>query len=187
MKKRDIKIILIHGNGGATAEDHWFPWAKRELEKAGFTVITKNFPDPVLAREKYWLPFIKKLGADKQTILIGHSSGAVAAMRYAQTYHILGSVLISVNYTDLGDEQEKASGYYDHPWNWSAIRNNQNWIIQFASTDDPYIPIGQPRYIHKKLDTEYYEYNNQGHFGGDEKHIKTTFPELLQAFLSKIQ
>lgn len=103
--------------------DHWFPWIRNELEKAGFMVVAKNFPDSQLAREKYWL----------------------------------------------------------------AIKNNQRWIIQFASTDDPYIPIEQPRYIHEKLNTEYYEHTDQGHFGGDEKHVKATFPELLQALLPKIQ
>lgn len=182
-----MKVIMIPGNGGATVDDHWFPWAKNEFEIRGFMVIAKNFPDPIFAREKYWLPFIKRLGADEQTVLIGHSSGGVASMRYAEKNQILGSVLIGVNYTDLGDETERKSGYYNHPWNWEKIRENQQWIIQFASTDDPYIPIDQPRTIHKQLKSEYREYRDQGHFGGDDKHMKTTFPELLKALRSKLR
>jgi len=43
----------------------------------------ENMPDPYDAKESIWLPFIKKdLGCDKNTILIGHSSGAEAIMRW---------------------------------------------------------------------------------------------------------
>ena len=109
------KAILIHGNGGCTAGDIWLPWVERELRAAGLDVINQTFPDNVKARARYWLPFLEELGADDQTILIGHSSGAVAAMRYAETHRLLGSVLVGVCNTDLGDAFEAASGYYDTP------------------------------------------------------------------------
>ena len=39
-------------------------------------------PDPNVARESIWLPFIRDvLKADERTIVVGHSSGAEAAMR----------------------------------------------------------------------------------------------------------
>lgn len=179
-----IKIIIIPGNGGDNPEDKWFPYVKKELERLDISVVNNKYPDPVLARQKYWLPFIKKQGADENTILIGHSSGAVAAMRYVENNKILGSVLVGACYTDLGDENEKKSGYYKKEWNWDAIKNNQKWIIQFASMDDPYIPIKEARYIHQKLDTEYFEYSDQGHFGSDKNRV--TFPELIKAVKDKL-
>lgn len=48
-------------------------------------------------------------------ILIGHSSGAVAILRYLETHRIEGAVIIGVCHTDLGDEKKKISGYYDDP------------------------------------------------------------------------
>lgn len=179
-----LKVIFIHGNRGGTAKDQWFPFVKKELEKLGLKVIARNFPDPQLAREKYWLPFLKKLGADENTILIGHSSGAEAAMRFAEKNKILGSILVGACYTDLGDEMEKKSGYYNRPWNWSAIKKNQKWIIQFASTDDPYIPISQARHVHKMLNIKYFEYKDQGHFGHPKP--KKTFPEIVKVIKEKI-
>ena len=140
----NIKIILIHGNGGGTKDDHWFPYAKKEFEALGLTVILETFPDNVEAKASVWLPYLEnKLKADKNTILIGHSSGAVAAMRYAEKHELYGSVLVGVSYTDLGWESEKISGYYDKPWQWDKIKQNQNWIILFASQDDPYIPVDE--------------------------------------------
>jgi predicted alpha/beta hydrolase family esterase len=177
----DLKIILIHGNGGGLATDHWFPSTKTALEALGFEVIAKDFPDNQVAHENVWIPFIKDtLKADEKTILIGHSSGAVASLRYAEKYPILGSVLVGVNYTDLGDATEKESGYYNHPWNWRSIENNQKWILQFASTDDPYIPIAEPRFIHEQLNTEYHEYTDKGHFMIPE------FPDLITILKRKL-
>lgn len=181
---KSIRVILIHGNGGSKPTDIWFPYIKTELEKLGLEVLAPQFPDAKLARASYWLPFLKnELKADENTIIIGHSSGAIAAMRFAEENKIYGSVLVGSYYTDLGYENEKLSGYFDSPWNWDAIRCNQHWIIQFASIDDPWIPIGEPRYVHDQLQSEYYEYLDQGHFGGD--YNKTTFPELIKAISSK--
>lgn len=184
MKFKKIKAILIHGNGSGSAKDNWFPYIKKELEQFGVKVIAENFPDPILARGEYWLPFIKKLEADEKTILIGHSSGAVAAMRFAENNKILASVLVSACYTDLGDEMERKSGYYNKPWNWEKIKNNQQWIIQFASKDDPYIPIEEARFIHDKLNTEYYEYEHEGHFGADKDYPEC--PKLVEVLRKRL-
>lgn len=175
------KAIFIPGNHGGSVKDNWFPYVKKELRKIKVEVIAKDFPDSELAREKYWLPFIKnELEADENTFLIGHSSGSIAAMRYAENYQILGSVLVASYYTDLGDKDEAKSGYFDKPWNWDSIKNNQKFIIQFASTDDPWIPIQEPELIHNQLNSDYFEYNDQGHFGGGGRD-KSEFPELIKA------
>lgn len=181
----DIKIILIHGNGSSTPNDIWWPYVKLELEKLGFKVIAKQFPDMPLAREKFWIPFLKhELKADANTIIIGHSSGAIAAMRFTEKNKIFGSVLVGAYYTDLDIENEKLSGYFDSDWDWQAIKNNQNWIVQFASTDDPWIPIEEPRFVHSKLSTEYYESTDKGHFTCDDSQ---NFPELVHAIKQKLK
>jgi predicted alpha/beta hydrolase family esterase len=180
-----IKVIFLHGNGGSTPQDNWFPWVQKELEKCGIVVIAEQFPDADLARASYWIPFLKnKLWADNNSILVGHSSGAVAALRFAQKNNLLGTVLVGSYYTDLGIENEKTSGYFDNPWKWEKIKKHQEWIVQFASSDDPWIPIAEPRFISKQLGTEYYEFSNQGHFGGD--YYKEKFPELVAAIKTKL-
>ncbi len=180
-----VKVILIHGNGGSWPKENWLVPVVRRLRKLGLKVIFRQFPDPVLARAKYWLPFIKKLGANENTILIGHSSGAVAAMRYAENNKILGSILVAVCYTDLGVKEEKLSRYYDKPWNWGAIRKNQEWIAQFASVDDRFIPIREARFVHKKLKTEYHEFKHQGHFSSWDKKID--FPQIVAIVKKKLR
>lgn len=180
-----VRVILIHGNGSSKPTDNWLPYLKRELEQLGVRVDAPQFPDTEKARSAYWLPFLEnELRADDDTVIVGHSSGAIAAMRFAETHRLLGSVLVGAYYTDLGYETEKLSGYFDMPWNWEAIKDNQQWIIQFAGANDPWIPLGEAHMIRDQLHTEYYESPDQGHFGGD--YHKETFPELLKAIKGKI-
>ncbi len=180
-----MKVILIHGNGGSTPHDNWFPWVKDQLEAKGIRVLSPQFPDAPLARESFWMPFLKEIiDGDEDVVIIGHSTGAIVAMRFAETHKLLGTVLVGSYHSDLGIENEKLSGYFDRPWDWDAIQSNQQWIIQFASTDDPWIPIEEARTVHKRLNTEYYEFESLGHFGGD--YYKETFPQLVAAVCQKI-
>lgn len=181
---KPTKAILLHGNGRSTPNDNWLPFVKTELEKLGIEVIAPQFPDVPLAREEYWMPFLQALQPDEKTILIGHSTGAIAAMRYAEHSALFGSILVATYFTDLGIERETLSGYFNRPWQWNSIKNNQQWIAQFASVDDPWIPIAEPRFVHKQLNTEYYEFTDKGHFGGD--YHKADFPELIQALKGRL-
>lgn len=172
-----LKALFIPGNGGGRPTDNWFPFLKRELSRLGIKVIAEEFPDNQLARAEYWLSHIKKLGADEETILIGHSSGAIASMRYAEQYRILGSILVGAYHTDLGIDAERQSGYFDNPWNFQAIKQNQKWIALFAGKDDPWIPVEEARFLNDQLDSYYFEFPAAGHFGGD--YYKEYFPEIV--------
>ena len=59
-------------------------------------------PDPITARRSIWLPFMKEeLGVDDQTIIIGHSSGACAAVRFAETNKVAGIILVGAGLAPL--------------------------------------------------------------------------------------
>lgn len=180
------RVVYVPGNGGCTTRELWYPSVQEALEANGVEVVAATFPDPELARAEYWLPFLHdELKVDADTVLVGHSSGAIAAMRYAERYPLLGSVLVGGYYTHLDMESEKKSGYFDAPWAWEKIRQNQKWTIIFASQDDPWIPIAEPRFVHDKLQCEYHEFTDQGHFGGD--YDKKEFPELTTALLAHLR
>jgi len=179
--------MIIPGNGNSLMSEIWYPYVKRELEKLGFRVIAKEMPDPDIAHEKYWIPFIEKQIIEnrrdkaEEVILIGHSSGAVAILRYLESHKVTGAVLIGACYTDLGDSKERESGYYSRPWNWNKIKQNFEWITVFASTDDDFIPIDEPKHIRDKLQADYFEFNDRGHFMDEE------FPEILEVVRTRMK
>lgn len=180
------RVVLLHGNGNSHGTDNWFPYIKSALEALGAEVVAPDLPDNILARKSYWFPYFKdvlKLGSND--IIVGHSSGALSILKYAEDNKLGASVLVGTYYTDLGYEDERTSGYFDTPWNWEAIKANQEWTAIFASTDDPYIPITEPQYVRDKLGSTYFEFNNRGHFGG-ETHPMLELPELLEFLKSKV-
>ncbi|WPB56755.1 RBBP9/YdeN family alpha/beta hydrolase [Xylophilus sp. GOD-11R] len=171
------KAILIPGNGGGSTHDDWFPYVAEGLRQRGCEVVSPGtWPDPMLARAAYWLPYLEQLGTGENTILVGFSSGAIAAMRHAERHRILGSILVAGYHTTLGIEAEVVSGYFDEPWQWERIRGNQRWIVQLNSPSDPFIPIEEARFLHRQLQSDYHEVANRGHF-----YPMTEFPELLAA------
>ena len=61
-------------------------------------------------------------------------------MRLLEAHKVKGCVLVSACVTDGGMESERISGYYSRPWEWAKIRTNAEWILQYHSSDDPFIP-----------------------------------------------
>lgn len=116
------RIVIVPGMGCVPVlECNWYAWLKEKLESedlAGrFTVVLEDMPDPYAARESKWLPFIRDtLKFDETTILIGHSSGCEAIMRLLEKDKVRGIILVAACHTDLGDENETASEYYNRPW-----------------------------------------------------------------------
>jgi pimeloyl-ACP methyl ester carboxylesterase len=55
-----------------------------------------NFPDPDVCHQSRWIPFVRdELGADERTVVVGHSTGALLAMRLLETQQLAGAILVS--------------------------------------------------------------------------------------------
>ena len=68
--------------------------------------VLRNMPDPIEAKRSIWLKFMsEELGIGPNDIIVGHSSGAVAAIRYAETTQVcslLKYMFLSSYYTFNG-------------------------------------------------------------------------------------
>ena len=179
-----LRCVIIPGNGctGRVADANWYGWLAKTLKKEGIfdeVVLPTRMPDPVAAKESIWVPFIRDdLKADECTVVVGHSSGAEAAMRLAEHTKVKALCLVSACHTDLGDAGEAAAGYYARPWLWDQIRANAERIVQFHGDDDPFIPVAESRHVAENLKSEYSELALRSHF------FSPPFPELVEALKS---
>ncbi|XP_005111079.1 putative hydrolase RBBP9 isoform X2 [Aplysia californica] len=175
-----VRFVIVPGNGaGDVHRANWYGWLFRKLCDAGMECCLENMPDPITARESVWLPFMEKeLRCDENTVIVGHSSGAEAAMRYAESHKVYSIVLVSACVTDLGDPNEAASGYYNRPWDWESIKGNVKVIAQFGSTDDSFIPWSEQQQVVEGLSSKLFEFSDKGHF------MNSQFPQLLKYLLS---
>lgn len=175
-----LRCVIVPGNGctGSVRKANWYSWLESELKSAAIfqeVVVPETMPDPIGAKEAVWVPFMRDtLKVDASTVVVGHSSGAVAAMRLAKETKVAALVLMSACHTDLGDPGERAAGYYARPWRWDAIRANAGRIIQFHSDNDPFIPDTEARHVAEKLGSEYSELPGRSHY------FTPPFPECLE-------
>jgi len=157
-------VIICPGNGCTNVmRSNWYGRLHAELTRKGILCECKNFPDSIRARRKIWIPFIRSLAeksVENNVILVGHSSGAQAILRYTEHYRVKAAVLVSATYSDLGDVGERESGYYPQPssqgeevnrYDFEAMKANCPIWHQFHSDDDPFIPLHEAERIRDNL------------------------------------
>ena len=182
------RIVIVPGNGCTPVRAcNWYDWLAQELRKRGFhDVILREMPDPIKARRSKWLPFLHTI-VDEDTILVGHSSGAQAGLRLCEERRLRGLLLVSACVTDLGDEGERRSGYYPsrdgskNPWDYKKTSKHTQWISQFGSRGDPFIPFSEQTTVAEGVGANFIELPpHRGHF------MESTFPELADEICRRI-
>lgn len=181
-----MRCIIVPGNGCSSniRAANWYGFAQDKLQATGLfsEVILTVMPDPYVAKESIWVPFLlDDLRADEKTLLIGHSSGAEATMRLLENKKLFGAVLVSACWTDLGDANEAASGYYARPWEWQAIKTNVGsfGIIQLHSADDPFIPLDEAQHVAESLGSDFRVFEDRSHFF-DPSSIEDCLDEVVE-------
>lgn len=61
------------------------------------------------------------------------------------------------------------------------MKANTQWIVQFGSTDDPFIPFDEQQQVANGTNAEFHQYTNKGHF-----NKTSSFPELLKLLMQKL-
>ena len=74
-KPSPLQVVILPGNGaGDVYHANWYGWAFKKLNKDNrIDCKLRNMPDPIIASEKVWLPFMEhELQCDENTIIVGH-------------------------------------------------------------------------------------------------------------------
>lgn len=182
------RILIVPGNGCTPIrQSNWYGVFHVALGERQMESICEDFPDPYQARRDRWIPHMRSLLLDDDdAILVGHSSGAQAILRYTEEYPCRAAILVAATYSDLGDPGERASGYYPHkdgsnPYNFEAMRTNCPMWYQFHSDDDPFIPLREAEQIRDGLQVVNYR------MLPGRSHFFEPFPELLETVQSILQ
>lgn len=77
------KVLILHGFGGDSNEN-WFPWIATELAKYNTDIIVPSLIESSLPNlEKHMNQLAQYVDwVDEDTIIIGHSLGAVTALNF---------------------------------------------------------------------------------------------------------
>lgn len=189
-----MNAIILHGTLGSPS-GNWFQWLKTELEKRNINVWLPELPNANQPNLKEWADFIHKntpFELDDQTIVIGHSSGAILALILAQQQSdkeatgqtsvtkFKAVVAVSV-FHDNSLNWEPNSRLFDGiNFDWQKIRKNTDKLLFVHSDNDPYVPLEQAKYVADNCQAELITIPGQGHFNLEQSPDYKTFPALLR-------
>jgi len=170
------KIYIIHGWDGSPNEP-MLEWLKLNLEKEGNQVEVPEMPDPGTPKIESWVGKLKEIMApDNDTILVGHSIGCQAVLRYIETLpentKIAGIVLIAPwmeldaqTIEEEGEEvKEIARPWMETPIDFEKIKSHIGKAVAIFSDNDPYVPLNQKEFFEKHLGAETIVEHGKGHF-----------------------
>ena len=178
------QALILHGTD-ATPASNWFAWLNERLEQDGYKVWLPQLPDSDKPNTKTYNQFLlSNQGFDfnNETIIIGHSSGAVEVLSLLQHLpegkKVKTVFLVSAFKDDLGWNALK--DLFAEPFDFEIIRTKAGKFIFLHSDNDPYCPVEHAQYLAEKVGGELVIKSGQGHFNTEISEKYKAFPELLE-------
>ncbi len=178
------QALILHGTD-ATPQSNWFTWLKEQLEQDGYKVWLPQLPRSDKPSTQTYNKFLLS-NADftfsNETIIIGHSSGAVEVLSLLQHLpegkKVKAVFLISAFRDDLG--WDVLTGLFIEPLDFEKIKTKSDKFVFFHSNNDPYCPIEHAEYLAEQVGGELIAKSGQGHFNTEISEQYKAFPELLE-------
>lgn len=178
-------VVILHGTLGSP-QGNWFLWLKHQLELRGCTVWLPELPHAEHPRLSEWAAYVQKecpFPLDENTLIVGHSSGAILALILAQeqsgTKPIGGIICVSV-FHDNSLRWEPNNDLFDVAFNWKRILAQGASPLFIHSDNDPYVPLEQAQYVAENCHAELITIPGQGHFNLEQSKDYMQFPKLLE-------
>ena len=174
--------IILHGTDN-TPEGNWFRWLEKELQDRGYDVWLPQLPDAQLPNAEKYNNLLLSHGFNfnDDTILVGHSSGAVAILNLLQELpegkKIKASYLVGAFKGVDGVEARKV--LFPKPFDFEKIKSRCGKFVFIHSDDDPYCPLSDAEFLADKLGSKLVVENGQGHFNLETGPQYKQFPLLF--------
>ena len=176
--------LILHGTS-SNASGNWFSWLRQELERRGWKVWLPDLPRAETPDTKRYNRFIlgnKNWQFDKETVIVGHSSGGAATLgllqRLPKGVRVDTCILVGVFGKNLGWEEVK--GLFTEPFDFSQIRRRVKHFILVYSDNDPYVPLKHGRWLAQQLNAKLVINPGQGHFNLEQGLEYKQFPLILE-------
>lgn len=174
--------IILHGTGN-TPEGNWFRWLEKELQDKGYEVWLPQLPDAEIPDAKKYNHLLLNNGFDfnSETVMVGHSSGAVEILNLLQELpegvKIKASFLVGAFKGPL--DKSSRSKLFPKPYDFEKIKEHCARFVFIHSDNDPYVPLSDAEFLTEKLGGKLVVEKGQGHFNLETGLQYKQFPLLL--------
>lgn len=184
-----MKALILHGTLGSP-DGNWFKWLQTELEKKDMSVWLPQLPHAEQPSLKEWADFVHAhcpFEINEETLIIGHSSGAVLSLILTQQNKTpIGAVVAVSIFHDNSLQWEPNGRLFDVGFDWNAIQNNTKQLFFVHSDNDPYVPLDQAEFVADHCQAELVVIPGQGHFNLEQSKSYEAFPRLVEILEDKI-
>lgn len=173
---------IIHGWEGRP-EERLHVWMRGMLETHGYIVSVPNMPDPSYPRIDAWLKTLNELiQPSDELLLVGHSVGAQAILRYVAQMSFepthLNLVLIApwlmldeqTILQEGADVVEMGRPWVEIPIDFEAVKRRAKRIIAVFSDDDPFVDVSQEIMFKDVVSAQTLMLHGMGHFCDDDPY-----------------
>lgn len=176
-------MIIVHGAYGHP-EENWFDWLRQALAVMNIDCCVPTLPTPEQQNLENWLAvFQQSCGHEihSNTIIVGHSLGAVFVLRWLEqyAYKVRATILVGAFIGEVGIKQfdEINKSFFLMPFQWKKIKARAEIFVSYGGDNDTYIPLSQFHFIADQLAAKKIVIFHGGHLNAAAGY--TTFPELL--------
>ena len=183
-------VFLVHGSMGKPFEN-WFPWLESELAEREIACIIPTFPTPNQQNFDCWsklIDYYYSIGLiNEDTILIGHSCGAVCIIRYLIEKQIKVAAFITVSgYNHFYSGNDYMDGlnapfYFDFE-KCKILDSLVKTKVSYAGDNDPFIPQEKLKEFSEEIASTYKLIHGAGHFNQAAGYLD--FVALLEDILA---
>jgi predicted alpha/beta hydrolase family esterase len=175
--------LVVHGSYGSPSEN-WFPWLKTECEKDRHQVVVPQFPTPHHQTLEAWEAVAAQAlhsWDPRETVLVGHSTGALLVLRLAEKAPLPYRAVFSVCpfASPLGSPQFDPlnESFIRRPFDWARVKAGASQITCFAGDNDPYVPLSYSKDVAREADAVMVVIEKGGHLNAESGYRQ--FPQLL--------
>ncbi|EQC41156.1 hypothetical protein SDRG_01134 [Saprolegnia diclina VS20] len=159
--KRPRILLLVP----AADDSNWYPWLAAKLDAAKCKVVLRCAMTPLAALRDE---------CDRDTIVLGHRSGAGLALRLTEQAQVLGLILVAPYLA--GPPRCTVGSVHSHlhddsdAFQYTKVRRNCGWILHLGSPDDLYTPTPAQIALAQTLHSDFYFLPGRAQYTTIEAH-----------------
>lgn len=157
------RVFIIHGWGGSPNEP-LHKWLKLKLEKKGFKVIVPQMPNPEKPEIEAWVSRLEEIVGtpDESIILVGHSIGCQAILRYLEKLNLISKIggvvfiapWLTLSNLESEEEWQVADSWLNTPIREIDVIKHAPKMTAIFSDNDPYVPSENIEMFKRRFNAE---------------------------------
>ncbi len=188
--KNKFNYVLLHGFKGNSG-GVFFPWLKKGLERNNLKYQAPDLPNPANPTEQEQVNFVlNNCRFDENTVLFGHSLGAVVAMKVLEKLdHKIAGLVLAGGFVEpkFKDKKRPYNNKFVWVFNFKKIKNMAGFVKILSDPADFAVPLEQGKILAEKFGCQLIEQNGQKpHFtAAEEPIIFTSLVPSLKIFTTR--